>query len=206
MSKELLNSLLKEYEHKRLLSELDLERRKKDLYIKIPKLEEIENSLNQYAISTAKNILKDNDSSYLENLNTKINDLKSEKLKLLLKNGLSEDYLKPFYDCKICKDTGFIVGNNFKTLMCSCLKQKLLDEKYNFSNLYNIKKENFDNFNEKFFSNEINKEKYKQNISPRENINIIKKGSLNFIKNFDNPSQKNLLFTGNTGLRKKLYV
>ena len=38
MSNEILNSLIKEYEQKKLLAELDLEKRKNDLYKKVPKL------------------------------------------------------------------------------------------------------------------------------------------------------------------------
>ena len=33
------------------------------------------------------------------------------------------------------------------------------------------------------------------------NISNIKKKCMEFVENFDNPNQKNLLFTGNTGLR-----
>ena len=60
MSNEILNSLIKEYEQKKLLAELDLEKRKNDLYKKVPKLKQIEDDLNQFAINTAKNILKNN--------------------------------------------------------------------------------------------------------------------------------------------------
>ena len=44
--------------------------------------------------------------------------------------------------------------------------------------------------------------KYKFNISPRTNILNIKKKCIEFIENFDDPKQKNLLFVGNTGLGK----
>ena len=64
-----------------------------------------------------------------------------------------------------------------------------------------FKKENFDNFNIDLFSDIANKEKYKYDISPRENITKIKNRCIDFIENFDNPDNKNLLFIGNTGLR-----
>lgn len=44
--------------------------------------------------------------------------------------------------------------------------------------------------------------KYKSDISPRENIKLIKDICFKFINNFENPEEKNLLFTGNTGLGK----
>ena len=86
--------------------------------------------------------------------------------------------------------------------MCNCLKQRLINISYNKSNLSNLQKENFGNFNFNKFSDEVNIERYNMNISPRENIKNIKIASENFIKNFDNPETKNLFFTGNTGLGK----
>lgn len=202
MSNEVLNSLLKEYEQKKLNAELDLDRRKQNLYKLIPRLEEIDNELNNFAINTAKNILSNSsDSSTVENLKQRISDLKKEKELILLQNHYSLDYLKPFYECKICNDTGFILDNNYKTTMCNCLKQKLLDISFNKSNMSNLKKENFNNFNELIFSDEVDLAKYRFNISPRKNISNIKNKCIEFVNNFENPDYKNLLFVGSTGLR-----
>ena len=202
MSNTTLNSLLKEYEQKKLNAELDLDRRKQNLYKLIPRLEEIDNELNNFAINTAKNILNNSsNSSTVENLKQRISDLKKEKELILLQNNYSFDYLKPFYECKICNDTGFILDNNYKTTMCNCLKQKLLDISFNKSNMSNLKKENFNNFNELIFSDEVDLAKYRFNISPRKNISNIKNKCIEFVDNFENPDYKNLLFVGSTGLR-----
>lgn len=202
MSNEILNSLLKEYEQKKLNAELDLDRRKQNLYKLIPRLEEIDKELNSFAINTAKSILNNSsNSSTVDNLKDKIASLKKEKELILLQNNYNSDYLKPFYECKICNDTGFILDNNYKTSMCNCLKQKLLDISFNKSNMYNLKKENFNNFNELIFSDEVDLSKYNFNISPRKNISNIKKRCIEFINNFDNTDYKNLLFVGSTGLR-----
>jgi len=202
MANEVLNSLLKEYEQKKIRAELDLEERKQNLYKIIPRLEEIDKELNNLGISTAKNILSNNSSkNSLNNLKSKTASLKNEKEKILKDNGYNLDYLKPFYECKICNDTGFITDSQYRTTMCNCLKQKLLNISFNKSNISNINKENFNNFNELIFSDKIDEKKYKLNISPRQNIINIKNKSIEFIKNFDNPEQKNLLFSGSTGLR-----
>lgn len=202
MPNEILNSLLKEYEQKKLNAELDLDRRKENLYKLIPRLEEIDKELNSFAINTAKSILNNSsNSSSVDNLKEKIADLKKEKELILLQNNYNLDYLKPFYECKICNDTGFILDNNYKTTMCNCLKQKLLDISFNKSNMSNLKKENFNNFNELIFSDEVDLSKYRFNISPRKNISNIKNKCIEFINNFDNPDYKNLLFVGSTGLR-----
>ena len=199
MANDILNSLLREYEQKKLKAELDLEKRKEDLYKKIPKLQEIENELNTLGLNTAKNILLNNSST--NNLTNKIEQLKHEKSCILKKYNLPNNYLTPNYECSICNDTGYISKNNYNSEMCSCLKQKLLDISFNKSNMVNLNKENFDTFNLNIFSDETDLSKYNSNISPRKNMENIKNKCIEFIENFDNPKYKNLLFTGNTGLR-----
>ena len=186
MTNDILNSLLRDYERKKLNAELDLERRKDLIYKLIPRLLEIDTELNSLGIQSAKSILfsPEKKDFYLNDLNKKIKDLKDEKEFILIKNGYSKDYFEPFYECKLCNDTGFVTDENFKTSMCSCLKQKLLNISFNKSNMYNLKKENFENFNDSFFSDEVDLSKYKFNISPRKNIQNIKNKSIEFIKNF----------------------
>ena len=200
MSNEVLNSLLKEYEQKKLKAELDLQARKENLYNHVPRLKQIEDDLNHFAIATAKNILKNSDSS-TDELQKKVSILKKEKAEILSEMNLPSDYLQPSYNCKKCNDTGYIMLNNYKTQMCNCLKQELLNYSFNKSNMSNLNKENFQTFNENIFSDEVDLAKYKFNISPRKNITNIKNKCIQFVENFDDINQKNLLFTGNTGLR-----
>ena len=201
MANEILNSLLKEYEQKKVKAEIEAEERKEALYTKIPRLQKLENEINNNALSTAKNILNKQYTS-LSSLSDKIESFKKEKALILKENHIDEDYLKPHYECPICKDTGYIQKDNYRTEMCSCLKQRLLDISFNKSNMSNLNKENFSTFNELLFSDEVNPNKYRFSISPRENIKKIKNKSLEFVQNFDNPDYKNLLFSGNTGLGK----
>lgn len=211
MASENLNSLLVEYEQKRIKAEFDLEKRKKELYKKYPRLEEIEDQISQIAITQTKEIInyqlkrekinKDKN-DIIKELENKIKKLKEEKENILKEANIQESYLKPIYECPICKDTGYIRNNTSETTMCKCLKQKLIDISYNKSNLVNLQNQNFEKFDDKIFSDEINIDKYKFKISPRKNINNIRKASEKFINNFDDINTKNLLFSGNTGLGK----
>ena len=202
MSSEIFSTLLLEYEQKKRKAELDLENRKENLYNKIPRLREIENELNSYAINSAKMILNGKKTS-IEDLNKKASELKFEKEQILKKNNIDKNYLQPKYECQLCKDTGYIQDENHRSIICSCLKQKLLDISYNKSNISNLDKENFSTFNDNIFSNKPDPEKYNNiHISPRQNILMIKEKCIEFVENFDNPEYKNLLFTGNTGLGK----
>lgn len=201
MGDSILRELLKEYEQKRFNANLDLDNRKNKLFSENPRLQEIEKELNLSAISIAKCILSVKDKDTIQTLNDKIDSLKKERNDILNSLHLDNSYLEPIYECPICKDTGYIT-KDYNTTMCNCLKQRLFNIAYNKSNIGNIKKENFSNFNINLYSDEVNPNKYNSNISPKQNIQIIKNIALSFIKNFDNPDEKNLLFTGNTGLGK----
>ena len=211
MASENLSSLLVEYEQKRIKAEFDLEKRKKEIYKKYPRLEEIENQISQIAINQTKEILnyqlkkekiKNEKNKIIKDLELQIKQLKDEKNKILENANIDLNYLKPRYECELCKDTGYIRGNNIETTMCKCLKQRLIDISYNNSNIVNLKGQNFEEFNDKLFSDKVDANKYKFNISPRKNINNIKNASIKFIEDFDNLNSKNLLFSGNTGLGK----
>ena len=201
MNNTILTNILKEYEKKRILAEKDLEKRKNTLYLENPRLYEIEQELSKIGIATAKSLILSNNSDILNTLNKNVEILKKEKTEILKKLNLPNDYLLPNYSCKNCNDTGYIT-NNYQSTMCNCLKQEIFNIEYNKSNIANLETQNFENFSSQIYSDIVNVEKYNSEISPRENIELIKNICLNFINNFDNPNEKNLLFTGTTGVGK----
>lgn len=200
MENKILKNLLQEYEQKRYEAEQKSRIKKQELYARNINLEKIENEINLNSIHKINLILNSTENSQIEikNIDNKISDLKKEKEKILTSLSINEEDFLPQYECKICNDTGYVKQNNITT-MCTCLRQKIFNIEYNKSNIGNIEKENFNNFRLDLYSNEIDTN---FNISPRDNIKIIKKIAETFINNFDNPEEKNLLFTGNTGLGK----
>lgn len=202
MSDSTLKSLLKEYEQKRLVALTDLDKRKQSLYASNKRLEEIDSELNLYALNTAKAILSSpDDKSSLNNLKNKIDDLKKEKEIILKKLNVDDSFFKPHFECDLCKDTGY-VQDGYQFNLCNCIKQRLFDIEYNKSNISNLEKDNFEHFNIDLYSDKIDEDTYSSNLSPRDNIKNIKEIALSFINNFDNATEKNLLFIGNTGLGK----
>lgn len=198
-----IEEILSEYEQKRRLAELKLNIRKENLYKEIPRLYEIENEINKISIQKTKNILTNNlEENLIEELEKKMISLKEEKEEILNKKRIEKNFFKPNYECELCNDTGYLNFKDRKTQMCNCLKQKIVDKLYNISNLGNVRKENFENFKTSIFSNKVDLEKYKMNISPRDNIEKIKKASIHFVEKFEDINTKNLFFTGNTGLGK----
>lgn len=202
MSNSYLKDILIEYDKKRILEEQEADNRKTEFYKAHPELQMLDEKLTSLAISTSLSLINKNSKEKLDELNNSIDKIKKEKIKILNSLNVSEDYFLPKYECKICKDTGYISTQNNQTEMCSCLKQRLFNLEYNKSNIYNLKNQNFESFNLNLYSDDINPEKYKSKISPRKNISLIKDICFKFIENFDNPNEKNLLFTGNTGLGK----
>ena len=188
-----LQKLLTEYEHTRLENIKKLDLRKKELYSRIPRLEEIEKNLNLISIKLAKSNLFPEIAKNIEELKTEQENLK--------KDGKDLSYLNIQYNCNICKDTGYVIHNSH-TDMCKCLKQKLFDVEYNQANMGNVNKHTFENFNFNLFSDKVNLEKYGLNISPRENMKNIVDSCIKFVDNMNNPAGKNLLFSGSTGLGK----
>ena len=206
MEKSLLKQILHEYEEKRNKATLLAEKRKQELLAVNPRLSEIETELSQISLQTTKAILlasENEKEKLLSDLKKKTNALIKEKSTFLKSLSKDSDFLNPQFECKMCKDTGYVLRGGVSK-MCTCLKQRIYDVAYNKSNMGNLEIENFSTFDYRIFSDKINKELYKSNISPRQNIKLIREKVQSFIDNFDDPAEKNLLFTGNTGVRKNL--
>ena len=204
MDNVLLKQILQEYNIKREKAIFEANRKKQELLNINPKLSSIESEISKISISITKAILnsdKNEKNNLLSDLKKKLNNLIKEKNQILKQLSNSSDYLSPKFECKSCCDTGYITKNE-KSVMCSCLKQKIYDISYNKSNIGNLKQENFSKFDQRIFSPKQNVELYKSDLSPRENMIFLKEKAENFINNFDNIDEKNLLFIGNTGLGK----
>ena len=204
MDNSLLKQILREYDEKRNRHIQEAELRKKDLLTVNPRLAEIEKEIAQNSIKISKSIIlapSKEKHKLVSDLKKKNASLIKEKNAFIKQLSKENNYLNPHFDCKLCKDTGYIQKDNVTT-MCSCLKQRIFDIAYNKSNIGNLERENFSNFNLKIFSDKKNKDLYKSDLSPRENMKIIQEKVQDFIKNFEDPEEKNLIFTGNTGVGK----
>jgi len=195
LSNSQFDELKREYDEKQNQNQLILSNRRKDLFMRIPRLQEIEATISSLSVSTVEKMLS-GDSGALDKLKSDIEILKSERISILTGLGLPEDYLTvPPYDCKDCKDTGYI-GNE----RCHCFKQKAIDIVYNQSNLKAlIETNNFENFTYDYYSkDEINPA---TQMSVYDTMHDIVSQAWDFIRNFDR-SFDNLFLYGDTGLGK----
>lgn len=200
MYKDTYKRIEREYELKRNEATKNFQELKQKVYLENPKLKEIDLEISKCGIQSAKlAISKDSNKAEIQkNLESKITSLKAEKEKILSELNFE---LKPKYQCEKCQDTGYISENGYNK-MCSCFKQELINESYSKSNLYKLKDESFEKANLNLFSDIASVEKYKSELSPRENVKKIISIAQDFVKNFDSPAQKNLLFTGTPGVGK----
>ena len=193
-----LKQLLREYEENRVFALAEAEQKKESVYKQNPRLQEIDDEISKLSIEKSKTLLLNKSKSKISSIDSRIKKLKLEKDTIL--STIKIDF-SPKYKCKICNDMGYVTQIS-NTEMCSCLRQKLFDLEFNTYNVYNMQNNTFDKFNSTIYSDKVDKEKYKSDISPRKNIEIIKQIADNFILNFDDPKENNLLFTGNSGLGK----
>lgn len=203
MNRDIHNMIAREYERRRKLSSDQAERRKTEVYEKHPRLIEIDNQIAFMGIKYNRMILTaaGTSSDLLRELEQQLALLSEEKRRILVSNNISPDFDKPDHLCNKCSDTGYITDAS-GSYRCSCYKQQIINHLFSRSNISLNGNECFDNFNEELYPDDVDQEKYGIGISPRENISNIKNMCMEFIKNLDLPEQKNLFFSGRTGVGK----
>lgn len=166
MNPEIIKKINQEYETKRIKAYNDLIEKKKNIYTQFPRLRQIDDEINQYAMKTTRSILlceSNEKDSYIRDLENEIDKLKKEKQEILLQHNISTSDLELKYDCNICNDTGMVDNQR-----CNCFKQKLINYHYDSSNLFSLKEHNFNNFNYDLYSDQIDPV---VNVSPKKKYN-----------------------------------
>lgn len=198
MNDSKLRQILLKYERRRDNNDYALQRRKQEVYDKIPEIKKIDEEISKTGLKLTRAVLLDpkkREQLVLESKNN-MDSLKKQKEEILSQYGIPLEYLELKYYCDSCKDKGFL-SNGEK---CNCLKQEIINEAYKMSNLDRLlNKENFSNFDISIFSNAKSEN---STISPRENILTILSICENFVLQFENDNEENLLFYGTTGLGK----
>ena len=132
---------MREYDRTRLAHKRQLDDRYAEIYSKIPRIKEINDTISSISIQGAKKMLLEGTGT-LEDIKAEIEALSKEKASLLRQNGYSEDYLAMEYTCSKCQDTGYVGQSK-----CNCLKNSIIEILYEQSNIKEIlDKENFSTF------------------------------------------------------------
>ena len=178
-------TILKEYDEKRLKAARDLRARRERIEREVPRLKEIENEIAGLSVSEA--IARIEGSSLPGSYQERLSSLRREKAEVLSCAGYSEADLNESYECSKCHDTGYI-GNE----LCTCFREKILDVLYDQSNIKEIlKEENFHKFSFRYY--------------PEGDSLSAAQAAVNraqaFIRSFSS-SDDNLFITGATGVGK----
>ncbi len=186
--------ILKEYDRRRLQSRNDLEKRKQEVYAKIPELSELDQKIREGSVRSAKASLLGHPEE-LNQLAQKNQILSNKKLAVLSSYGYPVNYLEPAYFCPDCQDTGYIGKEK-----CHCFKQAVVDLIYSQSNVKDIiVSENFKNFRYSYYNNDTPDPV--TGLTPFANMKTVMGKVKNFILNFET-SGENLVIYGNTGVGK----
>ncbi len=201
MNMQVYKQLDIEYQKKRDRALAQAEGRKREVVEKHPELSRIDYEMKKAGLELARVVLytDQNSNETAADLEARLNQLRGEKEEVLQKLGVSPGLFEPEYECKLCKDTGFITKSGSER--CSCYRQKLINIAYRQANLEIVRLENFETFDPEVYPDSPDK-KYGADISPRDNMLNIRDNCLNFVENFDCPEEKNLLFTGEPGRGK----
>ena len=118
--------------------------RKDEIYRKIPRIREIEESISSFSMAQAEKLFlseeRDSaDPNALEDLRRGLASLRQEKELLLKQNGYPADYLEMHYTCPVCRDTGYVGSRK-----CGCFHREEIRLLYSSSRLEEaLAKENF---------------------------------------------------------------
>ncbi len=194
--------LKREFMQRRDNAMLDRDLRKEEVYKKVPGIEEIDRQITALGLSYASDAIKQQltDTS-AHTFEEKINKLKEDKKKLLIKNRFPENYLDVDYTCTKCNDSGFILDESGtpSTTPCHCYRQLLVERFYDVSNLNSDGQTGFEFFNEDYYP-DLDESDGK--VSPRAQALRVKEKCLDFVNHFEHADCPNLYFSGPTGVGK----
>ena len=184
---------------RRLKAEKEADRRKAEIYKKLPRTKELEKEISRCGIQAARAVLSGgNIKEEMENLRDSNLAMQSELTEILTSNGYDKDVFEPSYHCKKCNDTGYYEENG-RTLVCNCLKQTLVScacEELNRTAPLSLS--TFESFSLDYYEKETD---LKTGISPFNHMSKILRYCQNYAENFTKNSES-ILMKGATGLGK----
>ena len=192
-NKEIYEPVESLFNTKKIRANRRIEERRNEIYTRFPQYKETEDEIASLGLELTRLALGGRDMK-LDEIRSKIESL-SEKRKNILRNaGLNDDYIHDVYECKKCNDTGVVDDRH-----CDCFMQALAEEASNRSNLaVAMKNIRMEDFNLSYYPDEADGD----GRNPRTQMKCILEKVKEFIDNFGNPGNKNLLFFGNSGVGK----
>lgn len=194
LSNSQYNSVMREYEKRQLANYHDREERIARVYAQIPQIKELDREISTKAAACAREKLSGNREN-LKEMKNELEAMRKKRDQLLKTGGFPADYMELHYTCPDCKDTGYVEGKR-----CHCFERARLRILYAQSNIEEIlERENFSTASFRWYDSEklipelgMSQDKYMRAIFAR---------CQRFAETFPG-EEKNLLFTGSTGVGK----
>lgn len=205
-NKEVYEKALNEIKRRKQLAEDTAKSHKNRLNSQYPEFAMIDAELSKTGIQIAEilSLPPQKAEQRLNEIKKRNSELQNEKIQLLKKLGLPENYLDVNYTCEKCKDTGFYEERSeddnvsYGMKLCSChidlLKSYAMEK---MSKISPLELSSFDDFDLGYYSKNSKDGK----PSPYEVMNSVYKKCVSYACNFDLDSV-NLFFYGRTGLGK----
>lgn len=182
MNNKVLSEILNSYEQKRNVANLKTEQAKQTA-LSNTDYKKLDSQEAMLTIEIGKQMFLGNSTDVLEN---QLKIVKKEKEKVLKKMKLSTKDFTPNYECKKCKDTGFVDGK-----MCDCLYQTYFNKLMELSNVQ---------FNNIPFINDYSTKCFDSDLCDK--MEKIKNSMVNFCDNIKTAKTRNIVMVGNTGVGK----
>lgn len=182
-----ISDVLAEYSRIQQQNELETDRRRSEVYARLPELEALHASLEALQIARPRLRLMGEPDNSVE-----IGALRAQSAALLVQAGFSANYLDPVYSCPLCRDTGMLED----TTHCACFKKRVLEDKLSAARLTDD-----DVSFEKFDLNRFGTEPVENGKSQRDIMARIRDVCIDYSDSFPGcPSM--LLLSGSVGLGK----
>lgn len=179
------DAIMRSYDRRQYQSYRELCARQDEIYQKIPRIREIEESISSCSLQQAEKLF-DAKPGALEDLKEQLACFRREKEFLLREAGYPADYLERHYICPKCQDTGYIDRKK-----CHCFQKEEIRLLYSSSRLESIlTEENFETLSYDIYDEE-------QKASMPSIIRLCH----DFVNTFDQEC-KSLLFYGPVGTGK----
>lgn len=192
---EILAQLQREYDAKRQQNIRLLENRKAEVCVKCPEIASLLESRNTMLMQGIKKMLANMQQASQNGIDIRPQmDSVSEQIRAkLAENGFSADYLQPLYQCKTCKDYGYLFTPS--KIMCDCMKKEVIKRELARFGM-DENGPSFDKFSLALYADNGTE------VSPRRLAEVALLVCKNFAEDYPNPPVKNMLITGTSGLGK----
>lgn len=200
MRQSISRAVARTYEKRREEALARLEQRKNRAYARCPQLENIDQQIAQSGARMLQETLQGEKPQETKAAAEK-KALLRQRAELLQGCGIPADFDRPRFQCSHCRDTGFENGKR-----CHCYRQTVIPHLIHQANLQPLTQARFEQFDETLFSDQANPKAYDSTLSPRQHIRGVRQACEKFVRHFEEPQTRNLLFVGSPGTGKSFLM